>query len=158
MTDLVRMPLPPEIVEEDTLFYYRSLTVKELEEAVRQTLGNVESSVVRTTSEIRAHLVPALMVLRDKIPHGDWQKFLRSVNIKPVTFRQWRHRVRFATKEAEYLISGRPLLQRGKRDVPESVAQEFMKAGERLAQAVTSKDPYAEKLARDYLDAYAEAS
>jgi hypothetical protein len=75
-----------ECVQIDTVFYYRSLEVAELEKAIRAMLRRTTNGLGRVDAELRDRLLPALLVLREKVRPGHWQEFLRAHGLNPTQF------------------------------------------------------------------------
>ncbi len=141
--------------------YYRSLSAEELEATVKELLEGSRGLVLRTTAAMRGKLLPALVVLRQRLnKRGRWQKFLRSVGITPAQWRQWNSRERFAAREVAHFL-GEPAQRRLPAKCPaitQSEAEILARAGARLAKAVVGRDrKYALKLARAYLQASQDA-
>src|SRR5437016_4648252 len=80
---LVRRAVGGHVVDEDSnsAFFYRSQDDKKLKQTIRETWNEVGSSVRHTTALFRKRLLPALLELQERLPHGEWERFLRSVGM-----------------------------------------------------------------------------
>ncbi len=155
-------PLTGTVLDDESAAYLASLSVDELKQAIQDALQQVEASVTRTTAAMRKQLLPALLVLRERIPHGEWEGFLESVNLNPATVRKWRQRER---QSAEFIaaIVGKPSQRRKpNREISRSAAQELANFGYRVAKAVLRRRNEVPKaivqLAEEFTDAYEQAA
>lgn len=146
-----------ECVQIDTVFYYRSLEVAELEKAIRAMLRRTTNGLGRVDAELRDRLLPALLVLREKVRPGHWQEFLRAHGLNPDTVRQWRRRQKAATASLLRLF-GEPLpIPSPKRQTAaESATEALLKAAARICEELLKGNVnYARKLAMEFLEACA---
>lgn len=139
--------------------YFRGLPVPKLKHEVRVLVHDIDNHVTHTTKKLREKLLPALLVLREKVPHGEWENVLRSMGLSPATVRQWRRRERAAADAVAQLL-GEPPTRRGRQKwtpPDESTAQSLVRAARRLAQAVVEgRIHYARRLAVEFLSASEE--
>ena|SRR5579872_6474994 len=148
-----------ETVREPSGHYYRSLSLDELQTAITKMLGNIQGGIARINAEMRHQLLPALEVLRERLPHGQWEQFLVVHKLNPNTVRFWRAQERLTTTALVELLGEEPKKRnKKKREEPdESAAVELAKAGNRLAKAVLKNNKkYAAKLAVEYQQAFNE--
>ena len=71
---------------------YEKLTTEEIVAALRAAKARIERWQVRTSDEERKVLLPALTVLRQRLPHGEYQSTLRKIGLTPATVRSWKYR------------------------------------------------------------------
>src|SRR5579864_9064665 len=135
-----------EIIGTSNQAYYRSLKDDELLQALRQSVTKLQGSSVRMTQELREHLLPALMVLRERYMQRRRRKpmpgrptyyeVLASLNLKPDTVRKWFRPTASAAAVLQLLC------ERGQRKWPrgsavdESATQLFLAAADKIAAAV----------------------
>jgi hypothetical protein len=93
-----------EPVRPDTVFYYRSLGVDELQNAIGKMLERIESGLGRVDADLRDQLLPALLIMRERVKPGDWQSFLRAHSLNPATVRKWRARQKATTTSLLHLF------------------------------------------------------
>lgn len=150
-----------EIVDPESVEYYRSLKLPELESEVAELIKTVEGGLGRVNKIMRGKLIDAVEILRERVPHGEWQEFLKAHRMNPSTVRNWRARGRGdAIRLREYWVNHR-LCAGGRRErkCRKSSAMRLAMAGKRLAETVVKGDHrYAAKLAQDFLDAFDEAA
>jgi hypothetical protein len=150
-----------ELVNQESREYYRSLDVPELEFEISAMIKNVEGGLGRVNKIMRSKLITALEVLRQRVPHGDWERFLKDRRLNPSTVRNWRARGRHEATRLREILGDSSLSspRKKKRELSESAAVQLAKAGKRLAETVLQGNKsYAVKLAEDYLVAFHEAA
>jgi hypothetical protein len=113
-------PRNGESVRADTVFYYRSMRVDELENVISSMVGQTTVGRGRVDADLRDRLLPALMVLREKAKHGEWQRFLRVHKLNPATVRQWRARQKATTTSLLRLFGEPPPIRNQKTLIPET--------------------------------------
>ena len=139
--------------------YFRDLPLWKLKHEIRVLFHDVDNNVAHTTRKIREKLLPALLVLRERTPHGEWQKLLASMGLRASTVRQWRRRERAAADSIAELLGESPQRRRPtKWQAPdESTSQSLVRAARRLAKAVVEgRMEYARRLAVEFLSASEE--
>jgi hypothetical protein len=152
-----------EVVGANDARYYRSLTDEELLDALRQAASNLHSASMRLSEEVRLHLLPALLVLRERymqpgrrqpIPgKPTYYQVLHSLGLKPDTVRKWFKRTAAADDVLELLGSPRRKRSARPRQIGES-DQILLAAADRMAAAVLSGNiAGATRLAREYWEA-----
>ncbi|HET9409796.1 MAG TPA: hypothetical protein VFO39_21345 [Candidatus Sulfotelmatobacter sp.] len=151
-----------ELVEHGGEEYYRSLKLPELKSEIEQLVRIVEGGLGRVNMVMRGELLAALGILRGRVPHGEWEKFLKAHRLNPSTVRNWRARGRGDAIQLREMLgqSPPPPPQRTKKQaVSESAAIQLAKAGKRLAETVLNGDRrYAAQLAKNFLEAYEEGA
>jgi hypothetical protein len=145
-----------ESVRPDTVFYYRSMHVDELENAIGGMLRRTRGGLGRVDAELRDRLLPALMVLREKVQPGEWQRFLRAHKLNPDTVRQWRARQKATTTSLLRLFGEPPPIRSTKMPRSETATEALLKAAARTCEELLRGNvKYASKLAAEFLEAYA---
>jgi hypothetical protein len=145
-----------ESVQLDTVFYYRSMRVTELEQAIATMLERTTSGLGRVDSELRDRLLPALVVLRERVKPGQWQEFLRTHGLNPATVRQWRRRQKATTVSLLRLFGEPPPVQSSKAVMSENSTDALLKAAARTCEELLKGNVrYARKMAERFLEAYA---
>jgi hypothetical protein len=120
-------------------------------------LERVEGGLGRVDAELRDQLLPALMVLRERVKPGHWQDFLRAHRLNPATVRKWRARQKASTQSLLHLFgeSRKICLQRKPR-LEETPAEALLKAAKRGFEELLKGDmTYASEIAKQFLEAYA---
>lgn len=153
---LVTVPHDGETVRLDTVFYYRSMQVAELEKTIGAMLRRTRGGLGRVDAELRDRLLPALLVLREKVKPGQWQEFLRTHRLNPATVRQWRRRQKATTTSLLRLFGEPPPIRSPKASTPESATEALLKAAARMCEELLKGEVnYARKMAARFLEAYA---
>ena len=158
---LKRLPFEGEVVSGESRDYYRSLRLPELKSEVEIMIKSVEGGLGRVNRTMQGKLITALEVLKESVPRGQWQRFLKDHRLNPSTVRNWRARGRGELITLQQILGGSFPLRQPRKEEPisESAAWHLAKAGERLAQTVLRGDwPYARKLAKDYRRAFEGAA
>ena len=153
-----------EVISASNQAFYRSLNDDELLQALQQSVSTLQGSSVRITQDLREHLLPALLVLRERYMQPGRRKptpgrptyyeVLASLNLKPDTVRKWFR----PTASADVVLQ--LLGERGERKRPprsaveESAAQLLLAAADKIAAALLDgKIDTATRLAREYCEA-----
>ncbi len=148
-----------EIVEQESIYHFRSLTIDELQAKIEAMLSDVDLSALRLTRELRQRLLPALIVLKDRIPHGEWQDYLQSIGLKPGTFRMMRKREREAANDITALLTDGGLRKAPKRkpQISESAETQLLRFAKKSFERILSDKcacKHSKADAREFLDAY----
>ena len=153
-----------EIIGTGNQAYYRSLNEDELLQAIRLSMGTVQGGSVRMTQELREHLLPAVMELRERcmqpgrrkpIPgRPTYYEALRSLNLKPDTVRKW-FKLTASADAVLQLLGERPKRKRPSHPaVEESAARQLLTAADKMAAALLDGNiKAATQLAREYCEA-----
>jgi hypothetical protein len=106
-----------EVLGTDDQAYFRSLSDDELLQALRQSMSKLQSGSFRVTQELRQHLLPALLVLRERhmqpgrrkpiLGRPTYYEVLASLNLKPDTVRKWFKQTVSADRFCSYSMSDR---------------------------------------------------
>jgi hypothetical protein len=153
-----------EVIGASNQAFYRSLNDDELLQALQQSVSTLQGASVRMTQDLREHLLPALLVLRERYMQRGRRKpmpgrptyyeVLASLNLKPDTVRKWFRPT--ASADAVLQLLG----ERGRRKRPphsaveESAAQLLLAAADKIATALLDgKIDTATRLAREYCEA-----
>ena len=147
-----------EPVRSNTVLHYRSLRVNELENAIGKMLERIEGGLGRVDAEVRDQLLPALMVMREKVKPGHWQEFLRAHRLNPATVRQWRARQKATTASLLHLFGESRMicLKKKAARLGETPDEALLKAAKRgFEELLKGNVKYASELAKDFLEAYA---
>lgn len=161
MGKLVLVPARgPRVVQEGSVYYFRSLTDEELKREVRSLFRGVDDGVWHTTATIRSRLLPALIALRERTARGKWEETCRGLGLSSVLVRQWCHRERHSANLIARLL-GEPLVSPPRpkklRSPCETTAVSLARAGLRMANALRAGNlRYALRLAREYEEACRE--
>jgi hypothetical protein len=150
-----------EVVRRETSEHFRSLSTSELENDITGMLTTIEGGLGRVNAVMRERLIVALEVYKNRIPHGQWEQFLRANKLHPATVRSWRARGRHDAQRLREILGDEVVVRPPRRKKPEdeSASVQLAKAGQRLAMAVLRKDwKYAIRLARDLLEAFEHAA
>jgi len=91
---LKRLQSEAEVVREESFDYYRSLELPELKSEIGMMIKSVEGGLGRVNKIMRGKLIAALEILRQRVHHGEWEKFLKDHRLNPSTVRNWRARGR----------------------------------------------------------------
>ena len=146
-----------ETVRPDTVFYYRSLRVDELERTVGKMLERIEGKLGRVDADLRDQLLPALLVMRERVKPGHWQRFLYSHNLNPATIRKWRERQKASTTSLLHLL-GEPQKARTPQRMPgfqETETEALFQAAKRgFEELLKGNVKFAEKLGKEFLEAF----
>ncbi len=150
-----RKAVTGEVVADAGVRFYQSLSVDELRKEIGKLLAGVEGGLHRVDAEMRRQLLPALAILKQKLPHGQWEQFLRDNKLNPTTVRMWRARERATTSILVQLLSDAPKpRQNVRKEAPESGKDLLAKAAKRMAKELLRGNvSYAKKLAAEYLEA-----
>lgn len=144
--------------------YYRSLNDEELVQALRQSLSRGSATSVRMTQELREHLLPALVVLRERylqpgrresIPgRPTYYEVLRSLHLKPDTVRKWFQPTVSAIAVSQLLGERRGRMRQNHPPVEKSANQFLLAAADKLvAELLDGNIEAATRLAREYSEA-----
>jgi hypothetical protein len=153
-----------EIIDTSNQAYYRSLKDDELLRALRQSVSKLQSASLRTTQELRQHLLPALLVLRERYMQPGRRKpmpgrptyyqVLASLNLKPDTVRKWFKPTASADAVLQLLGERRKLTRSSHPPVEESAAQLLLTAADKMAaELLDGNIEVATRLAREYCEA-----
>jgi hypothetical protein len=148
-----------EPVRPDTVLHYRSLRVDELEIDIGKMLERIEGGLGRVDAELRDQMLPALMVMRERVKPGHWEQFLRAHRLNPATVRKWRARQKATTTSLLSLFGEEPKVRLKEKPEPdETVQKALLKAAKRAFEELLKGNvDYAKKLAKEFLEAYATA-
>lgn len=153
-----------EVIGASNQAFFRSLNDDELLQAIRQSVSTLQGGSVRITQDLREHLLPALMVLRERhMQRGrrkpmpgtpTYYEVLASLNLKPDTVRKW-FRPTASADAVLQLLGERGQRKRPRRSaVEESAAQLLLAAADKIAAALLDgKIDTATRLAREYREA-----
>jgi hypothetical protein len=144
--------------------YYRSLNDDELLRDLRRAASELHSTSVRMTEEVRQHLLPGLLVLRERymqpgrrIPDPDrptYYEVLSSLNLKPDTVRKWFNRPAGADVVLELLGESRKPIGRSRPRSDDSAAQLLLVAADKMAaELLKGNITAATRSAREYSEA-----
>jgi hypothetical protein len=153
-----------EVIGVSNQAFYRSLNDDELLQVLQKLVGTLQGASLRITQDLREHLLPALLVLRERhmqpgrrkpIPgRPTYYEVLASLNLKPDTVRKWFRPT--ASADAVLQLLG----ERGQRKWPrrsavdESATQLLLAAADKIAAAVLDgKIDTATRLAHEYWEA-----
>jgi hypothetical protein len=153
-----------EVINNENQLYYRSLNDDELLEALRQSLSGVNATSVRLTQELREHLLPALLVLRERhmqpgrrksIPgRPTYYEVLRSLNLRPDTVRRWFQPTVSAVAVLHLLDERSKHTRPSHPPVEKSAAQLLLAAADKMAAALLHGNvEAATRLAHEYCEA-----
>jgi hypothetical protein len=153
-----------EVISTSSEPYYRSLNADELLEALRQSVSKLGSTSVRLTQELREHLLPALLVLRERymqpgrrkpIPgRPTYYQVLASLNLKPDTVRKWFKQTVSADEVLQLLGERSKRTRPSHPEVEESAAELLLAAADKMAAKLLDGDiEAATRLAREYCEA-----
>jgi hypothetical protein len=140
-------------VAPSTVFHFRSLHVDELENAIGKMLERVEGGLGRVDAELRNQLLPALMVLRERVKPGHWEEFLRAHRFHPATVRKWRARQKASTESLLHLFGeSRKIDLNEKLRLGETPAEALLKAAKRGFEELLIGDlKYGSEIAKEFL-------
>jgi hypothetical protein len=153
-----------EVLGTDDQAYFRSLSDDELLQALRQSMSKLQSGSFRVTQELRQHLLPALLVLRERhmqpgrrkpiLGRPTYYEVLASLNLKPDTVRKWFKQTVSADAVLQ-LLDERPKRKRPSHQaVQESAAQILLGAADKIAaELLDGHIETATQLAREYCEA-----
>jgi hypothetical protein len=104
--------------------------LRELESEIRMMLQGVEGGLGRVNKIMRGELIAALEILLQRVPHGEWQNFLKAHRLNPSTVRNWRARGRGQAIRLRHIVGEffPPREPRRKEPTSESVAMQLAKA------------------------------
>ncbi len=153
-----------EVISNENQLYYRSLNDDELVQVLRQSLSGVNARSVRLTQELREHLLPALMALRERylqpgrrepIPgRPTYYEVLRSLNLKPDTVRKWFQPTASAIAISQLLGERRKRTRPSRPPVEKSAAQLLLAAADKMAaELLDGNIEAATRLAHEYCEA-----
>ncbi len=153
-----------EVINANNQLYYRSLSDDELVRALRQSMSKLKSASVRMTQELRAHLLPALCVLRERyhqpgrrnpVPgKPTYYEVLRSLNLKPDTVRKWFKPTVSAGAVLQLLDDGRERTWPSHPKVERSATQHLLATADKMAEKLLDGNiKAATRLAREYSEA-----
>ena len=153
-----------DVISTSNQFYYRSLNDDELLQALRQSLSQLQSASVRITQDLRQHLLPALLVLRERYmqpgrrkPMPDrptYYQVLASLNLKPDTVRKWFKPTVSADAVLQLLGARSKRARPSHPPVEESAAQLLLAAADKMAaELLDGNIKAAIRLAREYCEA-----